>query len=117
MMAHELGKFQAKYEAPPSSSLREEVQNVKIWFLSHKMTNTGGSINTLEAQEGHMGHTVYVWSTDIPGTSLTLNPNPNLTLYPSPFVVMHNNPIVMHHLPHVSTPTCNFMNHLRCNLV
>ena len=36
-----------KYEAPPAGCFREEVKNVKIWFLSHKfMTDVGGATNT-----------------------------------------------------------------------
>ena len=37
----------ALYEAPSAGGFREEVENVKIWFLSHNfMTNVGGATNT-----------------------------------------------------------------------
>ena len=42
-----LGNLPAKYEAPTAGGFREEVENVKIWFLSHSfMTNVGGATNT-----------------------------------------------------------------------
>ena len=34
-------------KAPSAGGFREEVENVKIWFLSHNfMTNVGGATNT-----------------------------------------------------------------------
>ena len=37
----------ALYEAPSAGGFREEVKNVKIWFLNHNfMANVGGARNT-----------------------------------------------------------------------
>ena len=42
-----LGNLLALYEAPSAGGFIEEVENVKIWFLSHNfMTNVGGATNT-----------------------------------------------------------------------
>ena len=39
----------------PASCFREEVEKVKIWFLSHNfMTDVGGATNTLDAQSRNM---------------------------------------------------------------
>ena len=41
-----LGNLLAYYEAPSDGGFREEIKNVKIWFLSHNfMTNVGGATN------------------------------------------------------------------------
>ena len=43
----DLGNLLALYEAPSAGGFREEVENVKIWFLSHNfLTNEGGATNT-----------------------------------------------------------------------
>ena len=40
---------------PPDGGFKEEVKNVKIWFLSHNfMINIGGATNTEEAQSRNM---------------------------------------------------------------
>ena len=45
----------AQYEPPSAGSFREEVENAKIWFLSHNFkANEGGATNTLEAQSRNM---------------------------------------------------------------
>ena len=42
-----LGNLQALYDAPSAGDLREEVENVKIWYLSHNfMANMGDATNT-----------------------------------------------------------------------
>ena len=42
-----LGNLLAEYEAPSAGGFSEEVENVKIWFLSYNfMTNVGGATNT-----------------------------------------------------------------------
>ena len=42
-----LGNLLAYYEAPPAGGFREEVKNMKTWFLSNNfMTNVGGATNT-----------------------------------------------------------------------
>ena len=42
-----LVNYPASYEAPPAGGFREEVENVKMWFLSHNfVANVGGITNT-----------------------------------------------------------------------
>ena len=42
-----LGNLLAQYEAPSAGGFREEVENVKISFLSYNfMTDVGGATNT-----------------------------------------------------------------------
>ena len=47
---------------PSAGDLREEVKNVKIWFLTH---NIGGITNTLEAQSGNMMNICTKYGLDI----------------------------------------------------
>ena len=42
-----LGNLLSKYKAPSTGGFREEVENVRIWFLCHNfMTNVEGANNT-----------------------------------------------------------------------